>query len=222
MIASFLFAYGLVSKRLMATGISGPMLFMVFGLIIGSTSFLAHSVEIDQEVIRLLLEGTLVIVLFTDATLIDIGAVRKEFFLPGRLLGIGLPLTMVVGAFAAFVLFDGIGFWEATVIAVILAPTDAALGQAVHTDKSVPALIRQRLGVESSLNDGIAVPFLTIAVAGVARLRRNRCGGSEHASEVVHRGHRFHHGRFQHHLSWNVGSTVVEGVRIMVQPFGRS
>jgi NhaP-type Na+/H+ or K+/H+ antiporter len=142
------------------------MLFMVFGLIVGPQALDLISVDLDSGFVQLLLEGTLVIVLFSDAAVIDVRAVRKEAFLPERLLGIGLPLTIISGVLAALVFFDQLGFWEALIIAVILAPTDAALGQAVVTNKSVPAMVRQGLNVESGLNDGIAVPFLTIALAG--------------------------------------------------------
>lgn len=163
-----LFAFALVSKRIATTLVTGPMLFMVFGVIVGPQALDLIHVELDSEFIQLLLEGTLVLVLFSDAAVIDLRAVRREAFLPGRLLGIGLPLTIASGVLAALVLFDQLGFWEAMAISVILAPTDAALGQAVVSNKSVPAMVRQGLSVESGLNDGIAVPFLTIALAGAA------------------------------------------------------
>ncbi|MEN8041495.1 MAG: sodium:proton antiporter [Actinomycetota bacterium] len=168
LVAGFTFVYALVSKRLASTWVSAPMLFMAFGLVVGPQALDLVAVDLDDGAIQLLLEGTLVIVLFSDAALIDFGAVRKEAFLPERLLGIGLPLTILSGLLGALVLSDQIGFWEAAVIAIILAPTDAALGQAVVSNRSVPAMVRQGLSVESGLNDGIAVPFLTIAIAGAA------------------------------------------------------
>jgi NhaP-type Na+/H+ or K+/H+ antiporter len=117
-----------------------------------------------------------VIVLFSDAAVIDLAAVRREAFLPGRLLGLGLPLTILTGVLFALVFFDQLGFWEAAIIAIILAPTDAALGQAIVTNRSVPAMVRQGLSVESGLNDGIAVPFLTIALAGAANEMKSAGG----------------------------------------------
>jgi NhaP-type Na+/H+ or K+/H+ antiporter len=54
---------------------------------------------------------------------------------------------------------------EAVLLAIVLAPTDAALGQAVVTDPRVPSRVRQGLNVESGLNDGICVPLLLIAIA---------------------------------------------------------
>ena len=110
-------------------------------------------------------EATLALVLFSDASRIDLGALRREVSVPLRLLGIGLPLTIALGALAAGVIFDVLTFWEAVIVGVILAPTDAALGQAVVTEPRVPGRIRQGLNVESGLNDGICVPLLFAAVA---------------------------------------------------------
>jgi NhaP-type Na+/H+ or K+/H+ antiporter len=104
-------------------------------------------------------------VLFTDASRIDIVALRREIALPARLLGIGLPLTIAAGTAIAVMLFTQLGWLEALVLAIVLAPTDAALGQAVVTDPRLPVRIRQGLNVESGLNDGICVPLLFIALA---------------------------------------------------------
>jgi NhaP-type Na+/H+ or K+/H+ antiporter len=168
LVAAFVFVYALVSRRLATTSVTGPMLFMFFGILIGPRALDVLTLNLDSNLIQIFLEGTLVIVLFTDAAVINYRAVRSEAFLPGRLLGIGLPLAIVSGTLAAFVYFDHLGIWQAAVIAVILSPTDAALGQAVVSNKSVPAMVRQGLSVESGLNDGIVVPFLTIALAGAA------------------------------------------------------
>jgi NhaP-type Na+/H+ or K+/H+ antiporter len=118
------------------------------------------------------LEATLVLVLFSDAMGINISHWREEASLPGRLLGIGLPLTLFAGWGVALVLFGDLGLWEAGLVAIILAPTDAALGQAVVSNPRVPERIRQGLNVESGLNDGIALPvffvFLEAAKASEA------------------------------------------------------
>ena len=62
-------------------------------------------------------------------------------------------------------LLPALSFAEALVLAIVLAPTDAALGQAVVTDARLPSRIRQGLNVESGLNDGLCVPLLFIALA---------------------------------------------------------
>ena len=125
--------------------------------------------EIDLEstsgVVRTLAEATLALVLFCDASRVDLRHFRGEVSLPLRLLGIGLPLTIALGTVAAAATFGALTLGEAVILAVVLAPTDAALGQAVFTEPRVPARVRQGLNVESGLNDGICVPLLFAAVA---------------------------------------------------------
>jgi NhaP-type Na+/H+ or K+/H+ antiporter len=104
-------------------------------------------------------------VLFSDASRIDLRGLRRGAGVPVRLLGIGLPLTIALGTVVAAAVFGELSFEEALILAVVLAPTDAALGQAVVVHPRVPQRIRQGLNVESGLNDGICVPLLFAAIA---------------------------------------------------------
>jgi NhaP-type Na+/H+ or K+/H+ antiporter len=122
-------------------------------------------------------------VLFADASRIKLHLLRREYVVPLRLLAIGLPLTIVAGALLAAGIFNGLNAAEAVVLAVVLAPTDAALGQAVVTEPRLPSRIRQGLNVESGLNDGICVPLLLIALA-VADVEEKTTTG-HHALAIV-------------------------------------
>lgn len=158
--------YGAFSRRLSTTVISGPLLFMVSGLAIGGPlGFDLMNRAKDPEVTRTLLEAALVLVLFTDAASIRAGDLRREEFLPLRLLAVGMPVTIALGWLVAWPLLPGLGMWELALIGIILAPTDAALGQQAVSNKRVPALVRGGLGVESGLNDGLALPFFVLALA---------------------------------------------------------
>ena len=143
----------------------------------------------STESVRVVTELTLALILFADASTVALRQAEGDVGLPLRLLGIGLPLTIALGAVAARVVFPSISWPEAALIAAILAPTDAALGVAVVTNPVVPLRIRRALNIESGLNDGIATPFVTvflaIVVAGTAKDRwgvdalaraRPRCG----------------------------------------------
>lgn len=169
-VAAFILGFGLISGRLKTTVITPPMMFVTFGLLIGPNLFGIFSADIENSVINFIAEVTLILILFTDASRIDLKLLRQEHDIPIRLLVLGLPLTMVAGALVGAVLFDTLTFWEAVILAIILAPTDAALGQAVVSSSRVPVRVRQALNVESGLNDGIALPVLLffIAVAGSA------------------------------------------------------
>jgi NhaP-type Na+/H+ or K+/H+ antiporter len=125
--------------------------------------------------VTLLFEVTLAVVLFSDATTISSSDWRKDTSIPGRLLSIGLPLTILFGTIMAALLFTDLGIWEAAVIGAILAPTDASLGQAVISNPRVPLRIRLALNVESGLNDGIVVP---VALVFLAAAEESELGGS--------------------------------------------
>ena len=163
--ALFLLIFGLVSGRLEKSIITPPMAFTVFGLMLSPFIFQYTDIRLKGEVLKLLAEITLILVLFTDASRIRLSSLRKHYHLPLRLLGLGLPLTVLAGALAARWLLPGLELWEAAALAAILAPTDAALGQATVANPAVPERIRQALNVESGLNDGLALPLVLITLS---------------------------------------------------------
>jgi NhaP-type Na+/H+ or K+/H+ antiporter len=165
LVAAVFLAFAVASRRLDGTSITAAMVFVGAGFLFGDQGFGWLDIHGGQSSVRVLAESTLVIILFTDASRIDLRALRREYIVPVRLLGIGLPLTIAAGAIAAGIVLPSITWAEAIVLAIVLAPTDAALGQAVVTDKGLPSPIRQGLNVESGLNDGLCVPLLAIALA---------------------------------------------------------
>ncbi len=164
-VAALVLAYAGLSRRFERSLLTAPILFVTAGLVVGSELLGWLDLGLGSHAVRALAEATLTLVLFTDASRIDVAALRREIGLPARLLGIGLPLTIVAGTAIAAGVFAGLSWAEALVLAIVLAPTDAALGQAVVTDRRLPVRIRQGLNVESGLNDGICVPLLFIALA---------------------------------------------------------
>jgi len=164
-VAVAIVAFGLVSGRAERSVVTPPMVFVLFGLLVGPFALGFVGFDFETPWVHILAELTLVVVLFTDAARIDLKLLRREHDLPVRLLIIGLPLTIVAGTLTAALLFDGLGLWEAAVLAAILSPTDAALGQAVISLPQVPVRIRQALNVESGLNDGLMLPVLLILLS---------------------------------------------------------
>jgi NhaP-type Na+/H+ or K+/H+ antiporter len=141
------------------------MLLVAAGLACGPVGLDLLDMSRDAEAVQLLLEVALVAVLFTDAAGVRWSVLRRDDALPLRLLGLGLPLTMLLGAIAAWLLLPGFTVWELALVAVILSPTDAALGQPAIADPRLPATVRQGLNVEGGLNDGIALPFFVVLLA---------------------------------------------------------
>ncbi len=163
-IAAILIAYGAVSKPLDGRGVTSAMVFMLAGLLVGPSVLDLVNLPVEGATAEHLTEIALALLLFSDAARIDLRSLRAQLAWPERLLLAGLPLTMLVGAGAALLVFPGIGLATAALLSIMLASTDAALGQRVVTDPAVASRVRQALNVESGLNDGLAVPFFLVAV----------------------------------------------------------
>jgi NhaP-type Na+/H+ or K+/H+ antiporter len=167
-VAASALVWSLVAARLERINISAPMAFVVFGLVSTHGPLSVIEIRVDSSTARSVAEITLALVLFVDASRVNVRALRHDAALPARLLGVGLPLTIGAGFVAGVALYRGTGLWVVAAIAAAIAPTDAALGAAIMQDSRVPGRIRRVLNVESGLNDGIATPFVGIFLAGAA------------------------------------------------------
>ncbi len=164
-LAAFAFFYSVVASRLERTPFSGAVVYLLAGLACGPFGFKLIELDVGGEGLKLLAEFTLALVLFTDSANADLSVLRRVERAPIRLLLVGLPLTIAAGFGAGYLIFDSLTVFEIALLATMLAPTDAALGQAVVTNQAVPASVRVSLNVESGLNDGICVPVLLIFLA---------------------------------------------------------
>jgi len=160
--AVLILLYGSVSKLAERSVITPPMVFMGVGLLMSPVGFGALHVAESNAAVELLAEIALIIILCSDASQIGRVEIAKVKQLPIRLLAIGLPLTMLVGTGLAVLVFPTGAFPLAALalLAVLLSPTDAALGQAVINSEEVPEEIREAINVESGLNDGISLPAI--------------------------------------------------------------
>ncbi len=164
-LAGLVFIYSLVAGRVERMPLSGPIVFMVFGLVCGPLGLGLLKLGGDDETLRTLAELTLALVLFTDAANAKLEVLKRYREIPQRLLLIGLPLSILLGFGVAVAIFDGLTLFELAILATMLAPTDAALGKAVVSNPAVPSEVREGLNVESGLNDGICVPILLVFLA---------------------------------------------------------
>jgi sodium/hydrogen antiporter len=161
-LACVVFAFGIFSRRLEGTVLTAPIVFVLAGVVLGPAGFGLVEMGLDNHTVLLLGEIALALVLFTDAARTDLSTLRQNKALPLRLLSIGMPLTIALGTIIAAMLLAGLTIWEAAIVGTVLAPTDAALGQAVVSNPRVPVRVRQALNVEAGLNDGLSVPFLAL------------------------------------------------------------
>jgi NhaP-type Na+/H+ or K+/H+ antiporter len=160
-----IFLYSLVSRRLERTFITAPMLFTAGGAAAFLLPAATMDIALDLKGLLVVAELGLVMTLFTDASRTNRSRLNTGRSLPIRLLTTGMLLTLALGALIAIVLFRGLSWWEAGILAAILAPTDAGLGQVIVNSDRVPQNIRQSLNVEAGLNDGLSVPFLLLFIA---------------------------------------------------------
>ncbi|MFT6557424.1 cation:proton antiporter [Sneathiella sp.] len=164
--AFLLFIFGLVSRLIEKSVFSGPMFFLAAGVLMGPVGLAVIDLQLNTPTSKIIAELTLVLILFVDASKIHHrDLVETLIGVPARLLGIGLPLTIVTGAIIAFLLFPDLDPWLVVLIALILSPTDAALGQAVISSDKVPQRIRESISIESGLNDGIVLPLVLVCLA---------------------------------------------------------
>ncbi|HUG51148.1 MAG TPA: cation:proton antiporter, partial [Terrimesophilobacter sp.] len=159
--------WAVVSDRLARWNITGPLVFTVAGFLLGNPDWGPLPIDVDAPSIHLLAELTLALLLFSDAARVNVSKLRRDIRVPARLLGIGLPLSVLLGALAAAWLFGDFTWALAGFVGAALAPTDAALSAQVINDERIPSRVRRDLNVESGLNDGIVTPIVvfTLAVA---------------------------------------------------------
>ena len=163
-IALIVLLYGIFSKKLETVNISGPMIFLVVGVAISPLGLNLSDVSIDADLVKSMAEIALILVLFTDSASINLSTFKHKWRISARLLSIGLPLTIVFSSLAAIFFFPNEPYVNLLLMALILAPTDAALGKAVVTDQSMPETVRTNINVESGLNDGIVFPLLITTI----------------------------------------------------------
>jgi NhaP-type Na+/H+ or K+/H+ antiporter len=166
LVTAALFAWALVSVRLEQADLTAPIVFTALGAALAGFGLVDGSAP--PAVTTPIVEVTLVWVLFSDAARLPLQQLCRDVGRYVRLLGVGLPLTIVFGWALAAWFFPHFGLWLALLVGAALAPTDAALGLPVVTNPAVPSRIRQLITVESGLNDGIATPVVLLAIAGAA------------------------------------------------------
>lgn len=160
MICAVTMAFCMLGQRLSATIITAPIIFLSLGALTSIAGLLP--IESAEAILHPIAEIALVILLFLDAAQTDMGALRQRRIWPARMLLIGLPLGIVFGTLAGLLFLPTWPIIAVALMAAIMAPTDAALGQAVVSNKAVPIRPRRALVVESGLNDGLALPVILL------------------------------------------------------------
>lgn len=164
-IALVVIGYGYFSRLFSRFYFSGPMVFTIVGILLSPLFFGEEITNLNDDIVQIISEIALIVVLFSDAAALNLKKLRNAWKLPARLLLFGLPMTIIFSTLVAKEFFPDESMQYLLLLALILAPTDAALGKAVVSEKSIPLNIRSTINVESGLNDGIVYPVIITLVA---------------------------------------------------------
>ncbi|MFV0384395.1 cation:proton antiporter [Paracoccus sp. (in: a-proteobacteria)] len=162
---ALVFGYSLISERIERHRLTAPIVFTGAGILTGLMTGAINLSRFEGEIFLTVAEIGLVLLLFTDGSRVSFRFRGDLRSLPGRLLTVGMFLSILLGLLAALLVFGDLTLWEAGILAAILAPTDAGLGRAIVSDARVPLPIRESLNIEAGLNDGLSVPFLLFFIA---------------------------------------------------------
>ncbi len=147
-----------LSGLIRGTALSASVLSVALGVLLAATDVV--SVDANDQSIVELIELALILTLFSDGMFVERELLRRHWSPVARALVIAMPITMVLLALAAKLLFPGLDWAEAFLLAAVLSPTDPVVTSAVVTSRLVPSTVRHTLNLESGLNDGLALPFV--------------------------------------------------------------
>jgi NhaP-type Na+/H+ or K+/H+ antiporter len=147
-----------LSGLMRGTVLSASVLSVALGVLLAAVGVV--DVDAKDEAIIELVELALVLTLFSDGMFVERELLRRHWSPVARALVIAMPITMLLLALAAKVLFSELAWAEAFLLAAVLSPTDPVVTSAVVTSKLVPESVRHTLNLESGLNDGLALPFV--------------------------------------------------------------
>jgi len=186
-IALVILGYGYFSKLLAKWSISGPIMFTAVGMVLSPLILGSYTFKINTETVQTVAQIALILVLFADASGINLSHLRKnrQWELPVRLLFVAMPISIVISILVAKVLFPDEPNLFIVLLALILAPTDAALGKAVVTDERITEKVRNTINVESGLNDGIVFPVFLAVVVMIATGRDGDGGGLGYVAQQI-------------------------------------
>jgi sodium/hydrogen antiporter len=162
--------YAVVSGLVRRWYLAPALIFAAFGVALGPAGLgLIEVANAHAESFTVLAQMALTVILFNQASRLKLLPVRGHLTL--RLLAIGIPVTVMLGTLTAVVLLPMLPVWEAVCLAVVVAPTEVALIEAVLEDRRLPERVRNALSAESGFYDGFALAALLAALAVASEQR---------------------------------------------------
>jgi NhaP-type Na+/H+ or K+/H+ antiporter len=164
-LAVLVLGYAVVSERVNRSFIAPALIFLLLGMGLGPFGLGVLEAGAGTEGYTVLAQLALTVILFNQAAKLRLDRIRVHGPVTLRLLIVGIPLTVLLGALTATLLLPVLPWWEAVCVAAIVAPTEAALIEALLEDRRIPERVRHALSVESGFYDGFALAILLTALA---------------------------------------------------------
>jgi NhaP-type Na+/H+ or K+/H+ antiporter len=157
--------YPVVSGLVRRWYLAPALIFVAAGMALGPFGLDWVKIGADAEAFTVLAQLALTLILFNQASRLDVRNVFRRGHLTVRLLAIGIPVTIALGTLTAVLILPLLPLWEAVCTAVIVAPTEVALIDALLDDRRIPEQVRHALSTESGFYDGFALAALLGALA---------------------------------------------------------
>ena len=173
MLPDFIVAFAIISVVLLVTAlasgiverspISFPLMFLGFGFLIGNRGFSIIDIELTDPVIEIVATLTLSLVLFLDATKLQLTELGRRWVIPVLVLGPGTTLIIIIGSIP-LMLFMDFGWLLALAGGAMLASTDPVVLREIVRDHRIPRSVRQILRIEAGMNDIVVLPVILILI----------------------------------------------------------
>ena len=164
-LAVLVLGYAVVSERVNRSSVAPALIFLFLGMGLGPFGLGLLEAGPGTEGYTVLAQLALTVILFNQAANLRLNRIRVHGTVALRLLIVGIPVTVLLGALTAVLLLPVLPWWEAVCLAAIVAPTEAALIEALLGDRRIPERVRHALSVESGFYDGFALAILLTALA---------------------------------------------------------
>jgi NhaP-type Na+/H+ or K+/H+ antiporter len=158
-------SYAVVSGLVKRWYLAPAMIFVALGMVLGPFGFGVMESETNTQSFTILAQLALTVILFNQAAMLDLRSVVRRGHVTFRLLVIGIPLSIILGTVVALLAMPVMPLWEAVCLAAIVAPTEAALIDALLEDRRIPQPVRHALSTESGCYDGFALAAMLAALA---------------------------------------------------------
>jgi sodium/hydrogen antiporter len=164
-LTALVFGYAVVSGLVKRWYIAPALIFVAFGIVLGPSGLGLMELDASTASFTILAQLALTVILFNQASALDLRSLFRRGHLTFRLLTVGIPITIALGALTGIMLLPMLPLWEAVCLAIIVAPTDVALIDALLEDRRIPERVRHAMSAESGFYDGFALAALLAALA---------------------------------------------------------